>query len=235
MFRNIPACPPESLPEAIERAVADYNRAGFTTFHDGALGPGARAILRACNTLAREGRLNARRYLHFMPPLMDELLELDAWNLPVSGYPHYGGAKSFADGSIQSLSVVLGVPYVCSPGFCLPLPRPVRGLSSPASAFPGRIFTLSRWDLATLPPLFPRLSPSLSSLSRFRGGISVRLSAASQPSLQCRPRKPFFSKSRAQGERDGEANATARCHFSPATRPFGKRRPCRRRFQEGRA
>ena len=46
-FRKIPACPPESLPGAIERAVADYNRAGFTAFQDGGigLGPGAHAIL----------------------------------------------------------------------------------------------------------------------------------------------------------------------------------------------
>ncbi len=119
-FRKIPACPPESLPGAIERAVADYNRAGFTAFQDGGigLGPGAHAILRAYNDLARQGRLNARGYLHFMPPLMDELLETGVWNLPVSDHLYYGGVKSFADGSIQSLTAVLGAPYACRPGFC---------------------------------------------------------------------------------------------------------------------
>ena len=138
-FRKIPACPPESLPGAIERAVADYNRAGFTAFQDGGigLGPGAHAILRAYNDLARQGRLNARGYLHFMPPLMDELLETGVWNLPVSDHLYYGGVKSFADGSIQSLTAVQArllrrrgglAAQHRGPHRALPPPRGARGL-----------------------------------------------------------------------------------------------------------
>ena len=46
------------------------------------------------------------------------MLELGTWNMPVSGYLYYGGVKSFADGSIQSLTAVLGEPYACKPDFC---------------------------------------------------------------------------------------------------------------------
>lgn len=106
VFQKIPACPPEKLPEKIEYAIADYNRAGFTMFQDGGIGlsNGAHGILRAYNRLAREKRMNARGYLHFMPNIMDEMLELGTWNMPVSDYLYYGGVKSFADGSIQSLT-----------------------------------------------------------------------------------------------------------------------------------
>ena len=108
VFQKIPACPPEKLPEKIEYAIADYNRAGFTMFQDGGIGlsNGAHGILRAYNRLAREKRMNARGYLHFMPNIMDEMLELGTWNMPVSDYLYYGGVKSFADGSIQSLTAV---------------------------------------------------------------------------------------------------------------------------------
>lgn len=120
VFQKIPACPPEKLPEKIEYAIADYNRAGFTMFQDGGIGlsNGAHGILRAYNRLAREKRMNARGYLHFMPNIMDEMLELGTWNMPVSDYLYYGGVKSFADGSIQSLTAVLGEPYACKPDFC---------------------------------------------------------------------------------------------------------------------
>ena len=120
MFQKIPTCDPERLPEAIRQAVEDYNRAGFTMFQDGgiALGNGAHAILRAYNALARTDALNARGYLHFMPNIMDEMLEIGTWSLPVSDYLYYGGVKSFADGSIQSLTAVLREPYACAPGFC---------------------------------------------------------------------------------------------------------------------
>ena len=53
-----------------------------------------------------------------MPNIMDEMLELGTWNMPVSDYLYYGGVKSFADGSIQSLTAVLGEPYACKPDFC---------------------------------------------------------------------------------------------------------------------
>lgn len=35
--------------------------------------------------------MNARGYLHFMPNIMDEMLELGTWNMPVSDYLYYGG------------------------------------------------------------------------------------------------------------------------------------------------
>ncbi len=118
-FQSIPACPPEKLPEMIEHAIALYNKEGFTMFQDGGIGfsSGAHAVLRAYNQLAREGRMTARGYLHFLPSLMDELLELGVWNMSVSDYLYYGGVKCFADGSIQSLTAVLGSPYSCSPDF----------------------------------------------------------------------------------------------------------------------
>lgn len=120
MLQQLPVCPPETLPSLLERAIADYNRAGFTMFQDGgiALGNGAHGILRAYNSLARENRMNARGYLHFLPAVMDEMLELGIWGLPVSEYLYYGGVKSFADGSIQSLTALLEEPYACEPGFC---------------------------------------------------------------------------------------------------------------------
>jgi len=118
--QKIPATPAEQLPDLIEQAVADYNRAGFTMFQDGgiSLGGGAHAILRAYTRLAREQRLNARGYLHFMANVMDEMLEYGTWSLPLSDHLFFGGVKAFADGSIQALTALLGSPYTCKPGYC---------------------------------------------------------------------------------------------------------------------
>jgi len=120
MFAKVPSCPPEKLPEMLEQAIAIYNKAGFTMFQEGgvALGNGAHAILRAFNRLAREKRMNARGYLHFMPNIMDEMMEIGIWGMPVTDYLYYGGVKSFADGSIQSLTAVLSKPYACREDFC---------------------------------------------------------------------------------------------------------------------
>ena len=102
-------------------------------FQDGGIGlsNGTARHPRAYNTLAREARMNARGYLHFMSNIMDEMLERGTWNLPVSTYLYYGGVKSFADGSIQSLTAVLGEPYACKPDFVgIMCSRPNKSASS---------------------------------------------------------------------------------------------------------
>lgn len=119
-FQKLPTSAEEDIPALLEQAIAVYNREGFTMYQEGGVGfaKGAHALMRALNKLAREGRMNARGYLHFMPNIMDEMMELGTWCLPVSDYLYYGGLKSFADGSIQSLTAVLGTPYSCREGFC---------------------------------------------------------------------------------------------------------------------
>ncbi len=119
-FLNVPSCPEDQLPDLLEQAIAVYNSQGFTMFQDGAVGfaKGAHALMRAYNKLAREGRMNARGYLHFLPEVMDEMLEMGTWGMPVTDHLFYGGVKSFADGSIQALTAVLGSPYSCRDGFC---------------------------------------------------------------------------------------------------------------------
>ncbi|MBP3731105.1 MAG: amidohydrolase [Mailhella sp.] len=119
-FQKLPTCPDDQIPNLLEQAIAVYNSQGFTMFQEGGVGfaKGAHALMRAYNKLAREGRMNARGYLHFMPEIMDEMLEMGTWCMPVTDYLYYGGLKSFADGSIQSLTAVLSSPYSCRQDFC---------------------------------------------------------------------------------------------------------------------
>ena len=115
---KLPAPTPEDVRANLVRAVAEYNRQGFTTFQDGGLGLNgdASTFLSAYTELAREDRLNARAYLQFLPVEMDRLLAKGLWGI---GTDHLklGGVKYFADGSIQGFTGALLEDYHTRPGY----------------------------------------------------------------------------------------------------------------------
>lgn len=115
---RLPATPFEEARRNTLRAVADYNAKGFTTFMDGGIGLSGsyKTDLSVYMSLARSGELNARGYLQFMPPVMDELQPLGLWGYP-SARLAFGGVKYFTDGSIQGYTGALLADYHTRPGY----------------------------------------------------------------------------------------------------------------------
>lgn len=117
-FGKLPTAGPEAAVENLAKAVAVYNRQGFTTVMDGGLGfngspyPSFQAYMH----LAREGRLNARAYLQMTPTVMDELIPFGLWEFP-GEHVSFGGAKCFSDGSIQVFTAALLEDYHTRPGY----------------------------------------------------------------------------------------------------------------------
>lgn len=119
VLAQTPSADGEAYTLALEQSLGDYNRQGFTMFQDGGIGLSGNpcGLLQAYNQLAREDRMTARAYLHFMPPMMDDMLQRGLWNIDMNQHVYYGGVKYFSDGSIQSLTAVLNEPYL-NTDFC---------------------------------------------------------------------------------------------------------------------
>lgn len=118
--KAVPAASGEgAVRAALKKAVAVYNAQGFTTFQDGGIGlsNSSDELLRAYTGLARDGELNARAYLHFIPELLDKLVEFGIYSLNINDHLYFGGAKMFVDGSIQSFTAALSSPYHTRPDF----------------------------------------------------------------------------------------------------------------------
>ncbi len=117
-FGKLPPVTEEKIKENITRAIADYNKSGITTFQDGAIGFNGNpsAIIRAYTSLDREKKMNARGYLHFIPKVMDKLIQFGLWKFG-SEYLTFGGAKYFTDGSIQGFTAALQEEYHSHPNF----------------------------------------------------------------------------------------------------------------------
>ncbi len=118
-FARLPAPTPRQICDNLARAMAEYNRQGFTTFQDGGLGirGPASTFLAAYMDLARAGRMTARAYQQFLPRELDRLLATGGlWGV---GTDHValGGAKFFADGSIQGFTGALLEDYHTRPGY----------------------------------------------------------------------------------------------------------------------
>ena len=115
---KLPVATPERVRANLVRAVAEYNKQGFTTFQDGGLGLNgdASTFLASYMQLAREGRLNARAYLQFLPVEMDHLLVRGLWGIG-NDHVKIGGVKYFADGSIQGFTGALLEDYYTRPGY----------------------------------------------------------------------------------------------------------------------
>ncbi len=115
---RLPAPTPEQVRDNLVRAVAEYNKQGFTTFQDGGLGLNgdAAVFLKPYMELAREGALNARAYLHFLPNEMDRLVSLGLWGIG-NDLIRVGGVKYFVDGSIQGFTAALFEDYYTRPGY----------------------------------------------------------------------------------------------------------------------
>lgn len=115
---KLPEPAPEEVRDSLVAAIADYNKQGFTTFQDGGLGLNgdASVFLRPYMALAREGKLNARAYLHFLPDELDPLLAKGLWGIGTD-YLKIGGVKFFTDGSIQGFTGALLEDYHTRPGY----------------------------------------------------------------------------------------------------------------------
>lgn len=117
-FGKLPPLTEEKIKENITRAIADYNKNGITTFQDGAIGFNGNpsAIIRAYTNLDREKKMNARAYLHFIPDVMDQLIQFGLWKFG-SDHLTFGGVKYFTDGSIQGFTAALKEGYHSRPDF----------------------------------------------------------------------------------------------------------------------
>lgn len=115
---RLPAASSDQIKKNLSRAIAEYNKQGITTFQDGGLGiNGDSAVfLKPYMELAREGKLNARAYLHFLPGEMDRLLALGVWGIG-NDLIRIGGVKFFTDGSIQGFTGALLEDYFTRPGY----------------------------------------------------------------------------------------------------------------------
>ena len=115
---RLPVPTEAQVRESLVRAIAEYNKKGFTTFQDGGLGINGEAevFLRPYMELAREGRLNARAYLQLLPSEMDKLISLGVWGIG-NDHMKIGGVKYFTDGSIQGFTGALLEDYYTRPGY----------------------------------------------------------------------------------------------------------------------
>lgn len=115
---RLPVPTEDQVRESLVRAIAEYNKKGFTTFQDGGLGINGEAevFLRPYMELAREGRLNARAYLQLLPSEMDKLIPLGLWGIG-NDHMKIGGVKYFTDGSIQGFTGALLEDYYTRPGY----------------------------------------------------------------------------------------------------------------------
>ncbi len=115
---KLPAPTPEEGRASLVEAIAEYNKQGFTTFQDGGLGINgdAAVFLKPYMELAREGRLDARAYLQFLPEEFDRLSALGAWGIGTD-FLKIGGVKFFTDGSIQGFTGALLEDYHTRPGY----------------------------------------------------------------------------------------------------------------------
>lgn len=115
---RLPVPTEAQVRESLVRAIAEYNKKGFTTFQDGGLGINGEAevFLRPYMELAREGRLNARAYLQLLPSEMDKLIPLGLWGIG-NDHMKIGGVKYFTDGSIQGFTGALLEDYYTRPGY----------------------------------------------------------------------------------------------------------------------
>lgn len=115
---RLPAMGPEKMRSSLARAISIYNAQGFTTIQDGGLGINGDSadFLAAYMDLAGNDALNARIYLQFLPQELDQLLTRGMRSIG-SDYLKIGGAKFFADGSIQGFTGALLEDYHTRPGY----------------------------------------------------------------------------------------------------------------------
>lgn len=113
-----PKMTPELLRSALLSGIADYNAYGITSTHEAGVGLGgigAGMYMRVLGEMEREGALNTRLYLSFMPE--DFATYAAAGMITGFGSPmvRVSGPKLFNDGSIQAYTAALGEPYFDRP------------------------------------------------------------------------------------------------------------------------
>ena len=134
-MNRLPALSPDTIRSNLTRAIADYNRQGFTTIMDGGIGLSGDAaqITRCYLDLARADSLNARVYLQFLPAIMEKLQPFGLYHFG-STHPTLGGLKFFIDGSIQGFTAALIEDYHSRPGHRGALLLPERDIDALVAA-----------------------------------------------------------------------------------------------------
>lgn len=116
-FQQLPTPDASQTCTNMQRAIAEYNKCGFTTILDGGIGiSDPEIMLGAYMALNREHKLHARFWLQMVPTMMDKLLPYGLWDFG-GDYLKLGGVKYFTDGSIQGFTAALLEDYHSRPGF----------------------------------------------------------------------------------------------------------------------
>ena len=97
--------------------IADYNKHGLTSTHDGAIGfTGGDTFFGVCNELIQAGEMNIRIYGAVLAGHYEKYDELGVGKQFGNEYVRVGGIKFFQDGSIQGLTGALLDDYANKPG-----------------------------------------------------------------------------------------------------------------------
>ena len=124
--QHLPAPDVAYYEEALPLAMAEFNRQGVTSVHDGAVGaptPGD-VTWQAYIKMEQEDRLTLRVYTTTMFYFFDHYLQAGLGRGFGSDYLKIGAVKMFQDGSIQGLTGALADDYQCQPGHVGALIRP---------------------------------------------------------------------------------------------------------------
>ena len=117
-FAKLPPLDPARRTANLAKAIADYNRQGFTSIIDGGVGFGTdpEGIVAAYTGMARNKTLDARVYLQMTEQVMNRFAPFGLWDFG-GDFLRLGGLKYFTDGSIQGFTAALADDYFTRPGF----------------------------------------------------------------------------------------------------------------------
>lgn len=107
----------EEFKQYLVEMIADYNKHGLTSTHDGAIGfTGGETFFGVCNELIKAGEMNIRIYGAVLADHYDAYSDLGVAKGFGNKFVRVGGIKFFQDGSIQGLTGALLEDYHNKPG-----------------------------------------------------------------------------------------------------------------------
>ena len=113
-----PKMTPELLHKALLSGIASYNSYGITSTHEAGVGLGginAPMYMRVLREMEKDGDLNMRLYLSFMPEDFDHYASAGISTGFGGRMVRVSGPKLFNDGSIQAYTAALSEPYFDRP------------------------------------------------------------------------------------------------------------------------
>ena len=115
-----PKMTPELLHKALLSGIASYNSYGITSTHEAGVGLGgieAPMYMRVLRKMEKDGDLNMRLYLSFMPEDFEHYASAGVSTGFGGRMVRISGPKLFNDGSIQAHTAALSEPYFDRPDF----------------------------------------------------------------------------------------------------------------------